>query len=231
MNATDHDDDGQRRQSQAALEASEAAYRAMFEANPQPMWVYALDSLVFLAVNDAAVAHYGYRREEFLRMTIRDIRPPEDLTRLSGTLGQLGVGGIHHTGQWHHQRKDGSLMLVEITSHDLVFDHRPSRLVLAYDVTERERAVAALRQQRDTLERFNSLAVDRELAMIQLKRQVNALSRQLGQAAPFDLDFVDDPDAFEARYPSMADEGHADGGLGAAPAQQKAIVPRGRPQR
>src|SRR5438093_10652785 len=62
--------------------ASEASYRLWFDNNPQPMWVYDLDSLAFLAVNDAAVDHYGYTRTEFLRLTIKDIRPPEDVAAL-----------------------------------------------------------------------------------------------------------------------------------------------------
>src|SRR5260370_37275339 len=66
----------QRRVSDTALRASEERYRFLFESNPQPLWVFDEESLKFLAVNEAACRHYGYLPEEFLGMTIRDIRPP-----------------------------------------------------------------------------------------------------------------------------------------------------------
>jgi PAS domain S-box-containing protein len=68
------------------LAAYEEQYRILFDHNPNPMWVYDLETLRFLAVNDAAVYHYGYSRDEFFGMTIRDIRPPEDLARLDENL-------------------------------------------------------------------------------------------------------------------------------------------------
>ena len=74
-----------------ALRKSEAQYRLLFESNPQPMWVYDLATLRFLAVNDAAVRHYGYSRAEFLDMTIKDIRPPEDVQLLVDHLASRGT--------------------------------------------------------------------------------------------------------------------------------------------
>jgi PAS domain S-box-containing protein len=71
---------------------SEQGYRLLFESNPLPMWVYALDTLEFLAVNDAAVRNYGYSRDEFLSMTIRDIRPPEDIPMLLEKLARVKTG-------------------------------------------------------------------------------------------------------------------------------------------
>jgi len=78
----------QEQQAEDALKASEERYRMMFEANPHPMWVYDQETLDFLAVNEAATAHYGYSREEFLRMTIKDIRPPEEIPALMDNLVQ-----------------------------------------------------------------------------------------------------------------------------------------------
>ena len=74
------------RRIEEALRKSEAQYRLLFESNPQAMWVYDLTTLRFLAVNDAAVRHYGYSRTEFLEMTIKDIRPPEDIQLLENYL-------------------------------------------------------------------------------------------------------------------------------------------------
>ena len=121
------------------LRERELAYRQLFESNPQPMWVYDLATLRFLAVNDAAVAHYGYAREEFLAMCILDIRPAEDLPALRANLAQPPVE-LESSSGWRHRRKDGSLMAVEITSHGLDFEGRAARLVLIDDVTQQREA-------------------------------------------------------------------------------------------
>jgi PAS domain S-box-containing protein len=126
-----------RRMAQRALEESERQYRLLFDSNPQPMWVYDLETLAFLAVNQAAIQEYGYTREEFLAMTIRDIRPAEDVPRL---LANVRVStGLHTDGPWRHRRKDGSLVVVEVAAHPLRFGAREARLVMVYDITERAR--------------------------------------------------------------------------------------------
>src|SRR4051794_27169474 len=61
------------------LDESEGSYRVLFEFNPHPMWIYDCETFCFLLVNDAAIEHYGYSQAEFLSMTIKDIRPTEDL--------------------------------------------------------------------------------------------------------------------------------------------------------
>ena len=114
-------------------------YQVLFESNPHPMWVYDLASLAFLAVNAAAGAHYGYSREEYLAMTIRDIRPPEDGPALEQNLASA-PHGFEAAGSWRHRKKNGEIIDVEITSHTLEFDGRRAKLVLAVDVTERKRA-------------------------------------------------------------------------------------------
>ncbi len=127
-----------RRGAEEELRASEERYRLLFETNPHPMWVYDLESLAFLAVNDAAIRHYGYSREEFLALTIRDIRPSEDVPKLLETVAKLSPG-VARSGHWRHRRKDGTILDVEIVSHDLLFDRKPARLVLANDISERKR--------------------------------------------------------------------------------------------
>src|ERR1043165_7861167 len=116
-----------------ALRKSEAQYRLLFESNPQPMWVYDLATLRFLAVNDAAVRHYGYLRAEFLDMTIKDIRPAQDLARLEDYLA--ADAGIEQGVEWRHKKKNGSGINVEINSNHLTLVRRAAEFVLVQDIT------------------------------------------------------------------------------------------------
>ena len=121
------------------LERSAARYRMLFEASPLPMWVYDAATLRFLDVNDAAVRHYGYSRDEFLAMTIADIRPPEDIAGMLADVAARGGPGSPAPKTWRHRRKDGSLIDVEITAGRIELDGRRAALVLANDVSERKR--------------------------------------------------------------------------------------------
>jgi PAS domain S-box-containing protein len=122
---------------------SEAEHRELFASNPHPMWVYDLETLAFLAVNEAAISHYGYSRDEFLAMTIKDIQPAEDISRLPDNISRM-VNGMDTAGLWLHHTKDGRTLEVEIRSHTLNFSGRKCELVLAHDVTELNQAVASL---------------------------------------------------------------------------------------
>ncbi|HVF26946.1 MAG TPA: ATP-binding protein [Pyrinomonadaceae bacterium] len=132
---------------------SEEQYRILFESNPHPMWVYATDTLRFLAVNETAINLYGYSREEFLRMTIKDIRPPEDVPMLLDDIERTTLGA-DSSDTWRHLKKDGTIVFADINSHSIIFDGRDARLVLAEDVTERRLAEEALRvaEQRAIIE-------------------------------------------------------------------------------
>ncbi len=132
-----------RKKTEEALRASEERYRLLFESNPHPMWVYDLETLTFLAVNDAAVRHYGYSRDEFLAMTLKDIRPSEDVPALVENVSRV-TKGIDEAGVWRHRKKDGTIIDVEITTHTLTFAGRRAKIVLAHDVTERRRMEAEL---------------------------------------------------------------------------------------
>ena len=135
-----------------ALRDSEHRYRTLFESNPHPMWVYDLQTLRFLTVNDAAVAHYGYARSEFLAMTIADIRPADDARPLLETV-EDAQGLRRPQMPWRHRLKDGRLIDVEISSHVLDYGGRPGRIVLAHDITERRTAQRTLEHLNETLER------------------------------------------------------------------------------
>lgn len=122
-----------------ALAESEAKYHQLFDLSPLPMWVFDAETLRFLEVNQAAIDHYGYSREEFLALRILDIHPPGDEARLLASVGSV-PDTFDHAGVWQHQKRDGTLLWVEITSHALVFAGRAAELVLANDVTDRQRS-------------------------------------------------------------------------------------------
>src|SRR5258706_1971416 len=105
------------KETEGLLLESERRYRLLFESNPHPMWVFDEETLAFLAVNDAAVRQYGYSRAEFLGMTIKNIRASEDMPALltHKTKHADGYGSYDSSVVWKHQRKDGSLIEVEIT--------------------------------------------------------------------------------------------------------------------
>ena len=137
-----------RKQIEEALQQSEEQYRLLFQSNPHAMWVYDLETLRFLAVNDAAVEHYGYSREDFLRMTIEEIRPPEDVPKLHEVLAHSSPG-VDRAGEWRHRKKNGAIITVEITSYQLNFAGRSAELVMAIDITERKVAEQALVESED----------------------------------------------------------------------------------
>ncbi len=127
----------------APRDLADERYRPLFVLSPQAAWLYDRESLQFLEVNEAAIHAYGWSREEFLSMTIRDIRPPSAQLELdvmlvqADSLGRNSVRSVHRT-------KSGQLRSVEITSHPLEFGSRPARMVLVHDVTERDAAERAL---------------------------------------------------------------------------------------
>ncbi len=129
---------------------NEERFRHLFSGNPLPMWVYDLETLHFLEVNDAAVAHYGYTRDEFFGMRLTDIRPPEDVPRLLEDVVRVR-SELSHSGEWRHRLKDGRIIDVDITSHLLEFGGRKAALVVAQDITEPRRVQRLLRERERSL--------------------------------------------------------------------------------
>jgi PAS domain S-box-containing protein len=145
-----------RKRAEQSLRDSEAGFRLLFANNPLPMWVYDVATMDFLEVNAAAVTHYGYSREEFLRMRVTDIRPPEDVPRLMEVVAGLAKGPDQplrrHAGIWRHRLKDGRIRDVDTAAHSIEFAGRRAALVVAMDVTELRQAQASLDRSTERLQ-------------------------------------------------------------------------------
>jgi len=172
-----------------AWHEQEASYSLLFVQNPTPMWLIDDETLAFLEVNDAAVRHYGYMREEFLRMALKDIRPPEDIPRLLAyyqrALEAQCQGRIGQAGLWRHRTKDGTLIDVDINWSTVVFRGRKAHLIIAHDVTERVRAEAALRASYEELgrrvqERTAALARTNAALQAEVAERARGLRRRCG---------------------------------------------------
>ncbi|MCP3707823.1 EAL domain-containing protein [Paraburkholderia sp. CNPSo 3274] len=130
-------------------------FQGLFDAHPVPMYVFDRETLRFLAVNAAAIQQYGYSEEEFLTMTIRAIRPAEDVSRLEQHLTRsdmLTQNVRMMAGIWHHRRRDGSIISADISHHSLTFLGRDAVFVLADDVTEQIKAEAEAQRSNQMLE-------------------------------------------------------------------------------
>jgi two-component system cell cycle sensor histidine kinase/response regulator CckA len=138
----------ERNRAQNQLKDSELQYKLLFEASPSPMWVFDQETLAFLAVNEAAVRHYGFSRQEFLVMTIRDIRSEEDIPDLLAAISRTGQG-LSKTEVRRHRKKNGTAVYMEITSHTIPFLGKPAALVLAQDISDLYENLKKLRQSEE----------------------------------------------------------------------------------
>lgn len=146
-----------RKQVDLNLEKALNDYRVLFDKNLTPMWVYELPSLRILKVNEAAIEHYGFSEEEFLSMTIRDIRPRIDLALFNEYLYRKGFGkkfyGFNHGGIWRHRTKAGETIYAEITGHELPYGDTRCRIIIATDVTQRVQREEEISQRELELQR------------------------------------------------------------------------------
>lgn len=137
-----------RQNTDKALRESEEKYRYLFANNPQPMYISDAETLSFVEVNDAAIKHYGYSKEEFLRMTIKDIRPKEDIPALLLDI-QDAIKSFKLAGEWRHIKKNGEIINVDITKVSVKSNGRAAIHVMVQDITERKKTEDALRVSED----------------------------------------------------------------------------------
>lgn len=143
----------ERKKSMLELQESEKRYSELFHLNPEPMWVFDVETLRFLDVNKSAIENYGYSFDEFMSMTIKDIRPVEDIPILNKAI-EL-VLNKHNKGwlvnKFRHLKKNGEIIIVEINNNAIWFKGREAQLILAHNVTERVNYINAIEEQNQKL--------------------------------------------------------------------------------
>lgn len=154
---------------ESQLRDSEERYRLLFESNPHPMWVYDVETLAFLAVNEAAIAHYGYSRTEFLEMILLDLYGEEDRPTLPNRRQELFTPDRPGVSEQRHRKKDGTAIDVETSSYALTLVGREARAVLVTDITECKRIQEGLRQSE---ERFRIALKNSPIVVFNQDRQL-----------------------------------------------------------
>lgn len=141
----------ERKQNIADLQESEKRYSDVFHFSPLPTWIVDLGSLKFMDVNRATIDHYGYSREEFLTMTLKDIRPPEEIARLEQELERDKNNDTIRHKIMIHKKKDGTLINVEIQIAPFQYKGAKRSIVIATDITERLKYIKAIEEQNEKL--------------------------------------------------------------------------------
>lgn len=146
-------------QSEEALQSSERRYRALFDENPQPMYVYDLGTLNFLDVNEATLLRYGYSRKEFLALTIHGIRPAEEVPKIVAEIERRRTSPFFEKegSIWKHKTKSGEIMDMSVVIHMIDIDGRPALLCVAQDIGDKQRSQEQL-QESQKLEAIGQLA-------------------------------------------------------------------------
>ncbi len=143
----------ERKRTEEVLKESEERFRNLFECHSLPMWVYDLQDLKFLEVNDSAIEKYGFSRSEFLEMRITDIRPPDEVT-MQMQESTVSSGLLENSGPWKHRLKSGEIIDVEVFSHKTIYHARLAALVVNIEITAR---LSAERELKTSEERYRSL--------------------------------------------------------------------------
>ncbi|MEA5257372.1 PAS domain S-box protein [Arcicella aquatica] len=145
-----------RKKDKDKIKKSKEQYRLLFLSNPQPMWIYDVETLAFLEINKAAIQHYGYAREEFLKMTLLDIRPKEDAYKFLDYTNDDNEFKANQY-EWRHIKKNGEIIYVMISTHGIRYQGRRAKHVLINDITEQKRYLQLLETEKaNTLALINS---------------------------------------------------------------------------
>jgi PAS domain S-box-containing protein len=148
-----------RNNAMAALARSEANHRTLFEVSPHPMWVYDVQTLCFLAVNTAAIEHFGYTREEFLKLGLCDMSAPDLRASIIEHVRTVPFKGPFGPAEWRQKKRNGENVVSEFVSHSMAWEGRRARVVLAQDVTSRREAERRFVEQAELLDKTTEAIV------------------------------------------------------------------------
>jgi PAS domain S-box-containing protein len=157
---------------------SEKKYRLLFYNNPSPMWMSDWPGMNIIDVNEAAIKHYGYSRQEFLKLNLRDLRPAEDLPYFNEVIKNTDLS-VTNKRQWRHKKKDGTIMQVEVTSHEIMYEGQQVWLSSPHDVTDKNMAEERLQKSyQDIRQLASNLQSIREDERTNIAREIHD---ELGQ--------------------------------------------------
>jgi PAS domain S-box-containing protein len=131
-------DISERKNAEEILKQSEEKYRNMFVNNPQPIYIYEMETLSFLDINDAAIAFYGYSRAEFLTLNLKDIRPKADVEALLKHISENNIAKSN-ASEWRHIKKNGEIMDVEVITYPINYHNQPAMQALINDITKKKK--------------------------------------------------------------------------------------------
>ena len=168
----------ERKKADEILQQSEKKYKLLFYNNPLPMWMTSIPDLGIIDVNEAAIKHYGYSSEDFLKLNAKDMRPPEDVEDFVNEVKKTGPG-INTTTARRHKKKDGTIIHVETYRHEIFYEQRRVWLSLSHDVTEQQLAKELLQKSYEDIRQLASnLQTIREDERTNIAREIHD---ELGQ--------------------------------------------------
>ncbi len=170
------------------LVESEEQYKLLFLHNPVPVFVYNIENLQYLQVNDAAVKKYGYSREEFLTLTLKDIRPKEDIQKVLDDIAKVDSGEQEKSQIWRHLTKDGSLKYVEISAVNIRYNGQKARMSIANDVTD---MVTTQEDMRQSEERYRHLVENLPAGAVLVQGESLYFNKAIAEMTGYNLDEID----------------------------------------
>lgn len=180
----------ERKRAEAELKASEQKYKLLFESNPLSMWMLSLPDYNIIDVNHVTLQQYGYTKEEFLNLSVLDLRPVEDIEKFK-TNTHSEFRGIYHAGIWRHKKKNGNIMYIDIVTHDIMYKGQETRLVLANDVTEKYIAEEKLKESYEEIRNLTGhLQNVREEERLHIAREIHDELGQLLTVLKMDVSWL-----------------------------------------
>jgi PAS domain S-box-containing protein len=178
------------KKAEESLRNSEQKYKLLFESNPLPMWMLSLPEYDIIEVNEAALKQYGYAREDFLNLDIFTLRPETDIDKLKASTNRE-FRGIFYAGIWRHKKQDGTIIYVDVVTHDIYYEEKPTRLVLATEVTEQYLAEEKLKESYEATRKLTEhLQNVREEERLHIAREIHDELGQLLTVLKMDVSWL-----------------------------------------